>query len=283
MSRFAFHRYNAKEIYEINSGLTAASEICAAEKTILSLAHSSDGAFYIVDRGGSKTIWKHYISGVESSFYQHPLVIRCVRTRNVNNQERVYFIALRDGSSADLCYLDSSKTAISYYLIDSKNFLIPDPCSPGSEFHWGQPPTQFAFDSHDNLYLTLDNTTPSGIWKIPGAGPAGVTGTISRIYSTTTGSINGLCCDGSKLYFHGDDAMIYSFDPVTHEVKPFFDTVAIATSHSMWDSACKPETSSSALMSPLDWIRSWQWFWPWAAVKKWISMDKGQRSKGVEE
>ena len=239
MSTFVFHRYNESSIYKVpSSGQGVPQEICKTEVPIYSIAYADDGGFYITDRIASKIIWKNNMQGKEFEVYQNPKWIRCVRKRRVNGQERIYFLAHRDTTTAEIFYLTPNNLPVSYYLIHSNLFTIPDQCSPGSETHWEQPPDQLAFDSSNNLYLMLSNTTPSAIWKISGAGPDSVTGNIARIYSSPNEPLYGLCCDEEKLYFHGDGSIIYSFDPNTLIKSPFFDTAQIPISESAWDISC---------------------------------------------
>lgn len=269
MSTFAFHRYNSKSIYQVPANTQAApTEICKSEVPIESLSYAEDGGFYIIDRVASKTIWRHNPQGGEFALYQHYNWIRTVRKRRVNHQERIYFLAFRDTTTAEIFYLSSGNIAVSYYLVHSNLFTFPDPCSPGNETNWEQPPDQFAFDSNNNLYLILQNTTPSGIWKVSGAGADYVTGSISRIYSATE-PLDGLCCDGTKLYFHRDGTMIYSFDPNSLVETPFFDTAAIPAPDSLWDIACQPDLLGAPPAPPkYGIIKIFKKFWEWVAPHK---------------
>ncbi|MFN9644778.1 MAG: hypothetical protein ACK6BG_06595 [Cyanobacteriota bacterium] len=130
------------------------------------------------------------------------------------NEERIYFSSYNTSQGAEyvgeqiyqIRYL-KKQIATNYMTIYPSQLTIPDPCDNGKQMA-AYMSGDFAFGDDDTLYLSTGNIAGGGnvklkcgIYRIKGAGPDGVTGTIERIY-LGEGPITGLSFRSPKtLYF----------------------------------------------------------------------------------
>jgi hypothetical protein len=136
-----------------------------------------------------------------TDIYHHPNTVQDLKLRWWNGKEIVFFSSHPQGQPTVIYYLDEQSQAIPYYSIQWLS--IPDPCNPGSEtgaYYNGL----FSFDDQNNLFVTLGNYKPTGIYRISGAGANGVTGEPERIYLGDEFSIWELECGYANRLYIGD-------------------------------------------------------------------------------
>jgi hypothetical protein len=175
------------------------------ESNLHSVAALSGKEFALVWGPSSHEIRKTQGAKTDVPVYTHDNFLSHVRVRKVAGAERIYFSARRSESVYlfDIYYLESGAPVL-YTTIDTKALTFPNPCDPGSDIAYYA--GDFAFDDADTLYLSSGNVMgPAvgmkvGIYRIKGAGPDSVTGTIKRIF-LGDGPIQGLCYIAPDLYF----------------------------------------------------------------------------------
>lgn len=134
------------------------------------------------------------------TIYQHSTFIRHLQLRSVQGKERLYFSAQApstpdDPNRARIFWLDDTGAPHQYWEVGKTDLLVPNPCSPGTDFalfYAGD----FTFGDNDTLYLSNGNSSPCGIFRVSGAGPASVSGTPERIFQTDAFGMSDLHYDG---------------------------------------------------------------------------------------
>jgi hypothetical protein len=174
---------------------------------ILSIAFAADKQFIMLTGPGVGRAIRRTLNPVlDTVIYEPPPSIHpsIVRLRNLPSGERVYFSARAslpyEPVVYDIYYLENG-LPVHYTKIEADKLLIPDPCKPSEE--WGAYVGDFAFGDGDKLYLSSGfySGMKVGIFKIDGAGPDTVTGTVERIH-LGDGTIEGLCFKSpDTLYF----------------------------------------------------------------------------------
>jgi hypothetical protein len=174
-----------------------------AHSDIDSLAFRADKEFVLAWGTTPDEIRQTTGASAEIKLYDHNKPIWCVRVRNVAGTDRVYFSAPRMDTTlqgVDIYVLKGGVASL-YTAIDQTQMTFPHPCDPSQEAYDYQ--GDFAFGDGDVLYLSTGNWSgfPIGIYRISGAGPDTVTGTVERIF-LTEGPIENLCFESPHtLYF----------------------------------------------------------------------------------
>ena len=175
------------------------------ESNIQSLAALSGKEFALVWGPGEMEIRKTQGPKTDVPIYTHKYYLSNVRVRNVAGADRIYFSGQRSKTVYlyDIYYLKNGVPVL-YTTIDPKTLTFPNPCVTGEEI--ASYSGDFAFDDADTLYLSSGNVMgPNvgmkvGIYRIKGAGPDSVSGTVERIF-LGDGPIQGLCYIAPDLYF----------------------------------------------------------------------------------
>jgi hypothetical protein len=186
-----------------------------AQSPISTLACRTDKEFDFAEPAG--LIRQTTGPTTQIKLYTHSVPIWTVRVRNVAGTDRVYFSSPRVNTELSLVDIFMLKDgAVSLYTtIDSTKLTIPNPCNPGEEMWLGYG-GDFAFSDGDVLYLSSGNWVGGkvGIYRIGGAGPDKVTGTVERIF-LSDGPVQALCFESAQtLYFirRLADAKVWKLD-----------------------------------------------------------------------
>jgi hypothetical protein len=161
-----------------------------------------DGTIYYLMSNGYRQIRKVMIgasSGVDALHYEHPTYIRDIAIRRVNGNPRLYFSATGANGLAVIYYLSEQNTPIEYFSVNPSDIMLFNPCTGQNDiaFYRGD----FAFGGDDTLYISNGNIAPCGIYRITGAGPDAVHGTVERI-SLHSDAVQGLTCDPQHHYLY---------------------------------------------------------------------------------
>jgi hypothetical protein len=177
------------------------------ESNIWSLAFTADKEFELVWGPGDFEIRRTKGAKTDTPVYKHPIWLASVRIRTVGGVERVYFSARKDKTSGiyEIYYLAGTTPKL-YATIDPQKLTFPNPCVPTAA-DWFSYSGDFTFDDSNNMYLSSGNFSGPkiglqvGIYRITGAGPDTVTGSVERIY-LGDGPIESLCYLSPQiLYF----------------------------------------------------------------------------------
>jgi hypothetical protein len=219
MPKFAYADSTSKlSQYDTASPSALPFPIHNGESNIHSLAALSGKEFELVWGPSSIEIRKTQGSKTDLPVYTHKFFLSFVRARGVGGTERIYFSGRRSQAVYlyDIYYLKNGVPVL-YTTIDPKTLTFPNPCDTSAEIaHYSG---DFAFDGADTLYLSSGNVMgPNvgmkvGIYRIKGAGPDSVTGTVERIF-LGDGPIQGLCYIAPYLYFLRQ-TRIYKLDLAT--------------------------------------------------------------------
>lgn len=186
------------------------------ETNIRSLALATAKKFDMVWGPGGLQIAQTKTVNTDAPLYTHPLWLRYVRVRNVAGADRIYFSALQDKTSGiyGIYYLSGTK-AVLYTTVNPAALPFPNPCVPGEVMTAYN--GDFAFGDGDALYLSSGNVMGPkiglkvGIYRITGAGPDSVTGSVQRIY-LGDGPIEALCFVSPNVLYFLRMSEVYKLD-----------------------------------------------------------------------
>ncbi|MBK1632655.1 hypothetical protein CKO31_18285 [Thiohalocapsa halophila] len=219
MIQYAF----SNTIYNLNAQAPLSSDVLYTfpSASIKSITAIYKNAMYFLARTDPhevdyRTIYKLDLSSdppKEIFLFEHHAQICNLEIRLVAGVPRLYFSAHTTpdwGSPIAIYQLTGNNYPLLYCDTEGFNLPLPNPCSEGE---WdGGWRGNFAFAGASTLFLSSGNVVPSGLYKISGAGAAGVTGSPTRMFVRSDGGIWGLACiSETELFFHGNDA-IYHLD-----------------------------------------------------------------------
>lgn len=208
MTRIAYsYKFPHIQSINLNTNTQASLQYLACPSSEFDI--SDDGTIYYLMRNGFKQIRKVVIGtsiGNDTLLYEHPTYIRDVAVRNVNGIPRVYF-SVGGGSNGlgVIYYLSEQNVPVEYYVIDPNDIMVYNSCTGQEDHPYYR--GDFAFGDDDTLYISKGNVSPCGVYRVSGAGPDSVSGSVERIYLSND-AVQGLTCDQEYLYFCKTDKQI---------------------------------------------------------------------------
>ena len=229
MSKIAITLSHDSNIFEIDLATNTPTAMFEALYPV-TVACLGEGTFAYVCGNGFKDIYREdppyepFFYGPDSSIYTHENWIRDIKIRYKPIRYRFFFSAYHTETSVRIFYLDEMDEPVPYCTIDGNQLLFPDSCDPGNETHWSTWGGDFTFDDVGNMYIATGHYTPSGIYKISGAGPEEVTGEIERIFLNNDNSTHSIEFIGNnKLLYVQGEQKIYSLNLQTMESTLIYD------------------------------------------------------------
>ncbi len=252
MTTIAISLRNDSNIYKVDLGKNS-HEVLFKGYRPDSIAYLGGGALCYVCAAGFKDIYKEELpyanialNAPDKLVYTHHTYIRDMAIRQNAIKYNFFFSAYHTDTSIRLFYLDEMDSPVTYCTIFGNQLLFPDPCSPGEETHFSTWGGYFTFDDANNLFITTGGFTPSGIYKITGAGPDGVTGTVQPVKISkdeSTGAIEFI--GNNEILYQQGDQKIFRMNTQTNESTLVFDVASFSTkkikSIAWWDDAFKKQ------------------------------------------
>ena len=227
-----------------------------------------DGTIYYLMSNGFKQIRKTLIgtttNEIDALHYEHPTYIRDLAVRRINGNPRIYFSVTGANGLGVIYYLSEQNTPIEYYVVNPNDIMLFNPCTGQDDiaYYVGD----FAFGDDDTLYISNGNIAPCGIYRISGAGPDSVNGSVERI-SLSNDAIRGLACDQQFLYFRKTEKQIARLGLVTLWEEPVYTInlagIEVADIALVPDQVLGPPPTWNFLSVPLfRWfIPMFRWLW----------------------
>jgi hypothetical protein len=225
MARFAFCN-GTGTIWQFDSAnpSVAPSEIHAGESNIHSIALTTGQEFQLGWGPGQREIRKTQGAQTDMPEYTHSTYVLTIRVRSVAGTNRVYFSDKDPSSLMYRIYQLKNNKPVLYYTINPKLLTFPNPCDSTAPEWYGYS-GDFAFGDGDNLYFSSGNLSGPkvgleiGIYRVTGAGPDKVTGSLERIY-LGDGPIEALCHQSPNTLYFLRRSDVRRFDLTTKTESP---------------------------------------------------------------